>query len=715
MAKAKAKKSKKRKTEAVEKRRDKSPKGKSRRGILLQAVWQKQWIVLLILFAVAFSVRFLLLTQIKDSPLYSPVVPGTDQYNFYQMGMRVARGEAVGQSPFSTPPLYIYYLGAIFKIFGINLFLVRIVQILIGSISCLLIYVIAYWVFGKTSAVIAGLIAGFYGVFLFYEVSFLGSFLVIFFSLLTLFFAILAIQKTKAWLLLLSGLFLGFSALARPNMLVVSLGIILWLFSEQKALALKGISLFLIGVILAIVPVTVRNYRLSGDIVLITSHGGINFYLGNNPKATATLWVPQESGGTQQGALDYAEKMAEKNMGRNLSISEISNYWYKEGLKYIIHQPFGYLKLLAKKIFYFWNAFEIPLDNNFYFAREYTSLLKLPWVSFFLVSPLALLGMALALRGKNTAAMRLLLFFVFFYFISVILFYVTSRYRLPIVPAAIIFASFSVVTILAEFKSKNFRLLLSYLGILVALFIFTRPAWLKAGGNFNYAVSYYKLGNYYLDRGELYLAAEEYKKALEIDASLVECRMNLGTVYNRLGKLEAAESEYRRALSYAPQNPYLHNNLANVLSKQDETTAAIAEYKQALTIDSSYAEAHNNLGALYLKEGRINEAIQELRRALAFNEKSPESYRNLGSAYSRLGRADSAIVAYSKALELEPNSCQTLNQIGVAYLLRGLKGKKRQDLEQAREFLRQSLALDSQQKRVKSVVARINTILNKMK
>ncbi len=45
----------------------------------------------------------------------------------------------------------------------------------------------------------------------------------------------------------------------------------------------------LLGAILAIAPVTARNWIQGRELVLISSNGGINLYLGNNPRHDETV------------------------------------------------------------------------------------------------------------------------------------------------------------------------------------------------------------------------------------------------------------------------------------------------------------------------------------------------------------------------------------------------------------------------------------------
>ena len=52
------------------------------------------------------------------------------------------------------------------------------------------------------------------------------------------------------------------------------------------------IVLFALGIILVISPVTIRNWVVGRDLVLLTSQAGQNFYIGNNPRASGFFEHP---------------------------------------------------------------------------------------------------------------------------------------------------------------------------------------------------------------------------------------------------------------------------------------------------------------------------------------------------------------------------------------------------------------------------------------
>ena len=124
-----------------------------------------------------------------------------------------------------------------------------------------------------------------------------------------------------------------------------------------------------------------------------------------------------------------------------------SRYFFAQSWQYITSAPLDFTGLLAYKGYLFLRGDEIPRNRDLYFARNDSSLLSiLLWKKglafpFGLIVPLALLGLFAFLRTSESPEGRLLALFVACYALSVVLFFVTGRYRLPAVPVLLLFAA----------------------------------------------------------------------------------------------------------------------------------------------------------------------------------------------------------------------------------------------------------------------------------
>jgi 4-amino-4-deoxy-L-arabinose transferase-like glycosyltransferase len=186
-----------------------------------------------------------------------------------------------GAEPLFISPLYLYFL----RVLDVSLFAVRLAQIFLGSLAVLLIFDTARRWFGDRAATAAAILAILTGVISFYEVTILQAALDPFLVALTLSLLAHALPGGDPVLFAATGVVLGLFVLNRPNALlcvpILALGV-LFVRGWRNALIL------VIAFILPIAPVTIRNYVTTRQFVPIATHGGLNFYIGNNPEADGT-------------------------------------------------------------------------------------------------------------------------------------------------------------------------------------------------------------------------------------------------------------------------------------------------------------------------------------------------------------------------------------------------------------------------------------------
>ena len=109
----------------------------------------------------------------------------------------------------------------------------------------------------------------------------------------------------------------------------------------------------------------------------------------------------------------------------------------------------GYVELFRDKWDWTWHWFEIPNNDDFYYMRAQVPVLRWLPVTFWLIAPLALAGLALA-ATRIRAAWTLYLI-VASVVAPLVIFYVLGRFRTALVAAALPFAAHAAVQIhLAE-------------------------------------------------------------------------------------------------------------------------------------------------------------------------------------------------------------------------------------------------------------------------
>ena len=102
----------------------------------------------LIIAGVAFALRLVHLLQLRHSDQLF-LSPQMDSLYHHEWALAIAAGREFIADAFFRAPLYPYFLGLLYRLLGANPMAVRIVQSLIGSAGCGLVYLLARQLLGK--------------------------------------------------------------------------------------------------------------------------------------------------------------------------------------------------------------------------------------------------------------------------------------------------------------------------------------------------------------------------------------------------------------------------------------------------------------------------------------------------------------------------------------------------------------------------------------
>ena len=427
------------------------------------------------MFVIALVVRLIHVWQMREAPFFSVLLGDSRGYD--EWARRIAAGEWLGTDVFYQAPLYPYFLGAIYTLLGRDLFVVRVSQAIVGALSCATLSMAAERLFSRRAGLIAGLGLAFYAPAIFFDALIQKTVLDVFFLCLALFIlsrlldwppehGIRADIKGRAlgWMCL--GIVLGGLALTRENALVFVAVILVWIAARQEAIGMHGwrgwltrarvtdAAALVLGVAVILAPVAARNYAIGGGFYVTTSQFGPNFYIGNNPRSDGTYMSLRPGRGAPEYERQDATELAEHASGRRLTPSEVSSYWSNRALDFIGSQPGAWLRLIGRKVVLLWNADEMLDTESQESHAEWSTLLSVGgWFGHFgLLVPLALLGVIATWHER--ARLWLLYAMIIAYAASVIAFYVFARYRFPLVPLLMLFASAGLCALPTLFRAS---------------------------------------------------------------------------------------------------------------------------------------------------------------------------------------------------------------------------------------------------------------------
>lgn len=474
------------------------------------------------------------------SPLGNYPVIDASWHNLWAKA--VSEGDVFIYAPYFRAPLYPLTLGCVYSLFGSSLLVGNLLSFLFTIASIYLIHLIVYRKVGRIPAMVAAALWALNGVTVFYGSVLLITPMYIFLLLMAYFFLDRPTPSSFGWL------FLGLAAVTRPG-IVLLFPFLLFLYKKIW----KKSWLFLIPIVI----VWGVNSFYGDPLTPISSQAGVNFYIGSGPDADGfTAFAPSTSA-EPEDSLPYLDNVwvaSNSPFETRQSPAFVSKWWSMKTFEGIVKNPFAFVKLIGKKVVYLISPVEIPSNYDVYYFGKYSPFLQfligtpqvpVPGLLLWFLFPGALLA------GKISADEKKLLFWIFGLGIGILPFFVTARFRLPILP-------FMVILLVPRFYGnlkKNLLLGIPGLGLgllLAAITGFTVPA---GGVNMSFydGLAHYNAGRE-AEAELLFLEAVEvaFKRSDRIDLNGSDALYNLGVICLKRGELDSAQSYFEMAVGRNP-------------------------------------------------------------------------------------------------------------------------------------------------------------------
>ena len=173
-----------------------------------------------------------------------------------------------------------------------------------------------------------------------------------------------------------------------------------------------------------------------------------------------------------------------------------------------------------------------------------------------------------------------------------------------------------------------------------------------------------ELGSLYFQAGNLGVALDELRIALNADASYFPAYSVRGLVRLALKEYDKAEDDFREALNLAPNDPEVNNNYGWYLCETGKERQSIAYFLNALKspLYETPDRAYTNAGTCALKAGDLDGAQNYLLKALQLSRDGAVSARlQLAKVFYRRGNFDESRIYLADALKMmEPPTADAL-------------------------------------------------------
>lgn len=585
----------------------------------------------------ALLLRLLYLSTILDNPFFQHPITDERQYDLWARAI-LAGEQFVPHYPYYEMPLHAFFLAGVYRIFGSeDLLYVRLVQVVLGTLNVAILYRLARRLFDEPTARVAGLLAAAYLPFLYYEGLLLKESVAVFLVNAALLLFVGALARPTPLGFWSGGVVLGLVALTRANALVLPPALLLamWLHGRPAAAGRRLVAAvaLLLGLAMAIAPATIRNKLESGEWVLLTVYGGQNLYTANNPANTVGdyLPVPFVNPTALAERVDF-HRRAEALTGREMTPTEVSAYWKWRSLEFSFTHPSEQIQMIGRRFLRFWNYQEVPDNHSHEMFKRFSWVLRLPLPAYWLIAPFALVGMLLLRR--RWLALSPLYFALSAYLLSMLPFWIMSRYRLPIVGILILFAAAGMVELHRRARTAGSLAASGQpaMGLAAACLFCWLPLTPPSAQELEH-----NLANGYVQAGR-------YAEAIALYEDLRKANPNpytevfLADALGRAGRVEEAFVLFKRLA--APDQPpgirqRAYNFWGDLGRRAKQWAVAERAYRQAIALDRGDFGAWNNLALVLIGQERDAEAEEALQEAIRQAPEDSVARRNLEALHQQ--------------------------------------------------------------------------------
>ncbi len=360
---------------------------------------------------------------------------------------------------FHQEPLYTYMVAATYALFGKDHKWVYFWNFLLAAFTSVLVFLIGRKYFDTITGILAAVFVTLCGTILVYQMVLFRTTITNFFTVLLLYLYLEVLDKPNWKKLALFGAASGFALLAQSYFIMFLIPAWAWfVWVNKKQLKVVGISAlaFLIGLIIVMSPLGIRNYKVGVPLTAMAGHGAMAYIPMNTTHAG-----PMESFYVHMPTLvklrhDGNGKMIKTAFLCLETFTSFGDFW----------------RIYKQKIngMFMWH--EIPNNMNYYLYKEFAPILGQLPVRYYFLAPLGLVGLILGFYRYRFKFVPFILMAIAC-MLPILIAGNLARYRTPLVMMMALAAAFALFEITRWILDKNWKFAFGGLGLCGLAFLYT--------------------------------------------------------------------------------------------------------------------------------------------------------------------------------------------------------------------------------------------------
>ena len=538
--------------------------------------WDNQNLVGGLLAVLAVLVRLVYLADSSGDPSF--MQPLVDSRTYHDLAAGLAHDGVFTEQFLWQAVFYPFFLAGVYTVFGVSVPAAIIVQVLLGGATCYLTHRLALQMFGRGPALVAGLICALSGPLIFFETRLLATGWTAFLTVTLALILVRADRNPVPRICFALGLTGAVAILTRPTFVPIVIVVLVWLawVARRRGLPLKGVArsagAALAGVLLVLGPVAMVLEAKTGHTGIVPPSGGINLFIGNNGDFDSTINI--------RPGFPWEELLAEPSRnGYAPDPWSGQPYFIDKVMAFGREKPGGQLGLWGRKTLQLISSRELPRTLDIYLHRQWSGILgalvfKLgawgfPWGVVF---PLAVVGLAGSFRKIPVPFLILLGMFG----ASVVLVFISARYRAPLIPLMAVLAGQGLMSITQGARQGEGVIRTSLLLVFCVLAIALPGSFAQETVDLEPEM-YFGVGHNYYRQEDWPAAVENLRKSVALDPWAPAPRNFLGISLVRMGRIEAACAQLDTAVILKPDYGEAVRNLERCRRMEDDPSKATAD------------------------------------------------------------------------------------------------------------------------------------------
>lgn len=470
---------------------------------------------------------FVVVYYIRNSPFAKILVVDSEYY--WELAVSIGHmGKPIPDFLY-TAPLYTLFLALITKITGPDLIYAYLVNSIIAIMTILVLFELWQKLDGKRISFLSCVFVILYLPYAYYTIKILPEIFSIFLLSCFLLLYYMIRQESKLVFLIVYGIFGGLCILIRgqflPIILILELDIFLRKVNHHSKFKRHLFRVLpLIITLLCLLPFCFYNLTKTKKFTFSVPNGGITFYTGNNQNSKGDYTTISGISDDIKTQIRDMQTYASRNSGRNLSIWEADNYFWRKGLDFIFSHPCKWLKLVFKKLLLLARPAETILIYDMELERkEFLPLLSVFFLNWGYLFPLAAISLISIFQDRNALSklypvlVSLLILAAF-----LLIFYVSDRYRLYLVPIVAFLAARGARDVIQWLRRKEYYKAIPSILLTISFIIFSYSSKPATGINSLYTL------------GFVYYRTKSYEKSEKIFKKIIEMDTNFNRAYPAL-------------------------------------------------------------------------------------------------------------------------------------------------------------------------------------